>query len=93
MSKYTEGQRIFAYVVTAENGPAILKDGASALNLTLTEKKDKGETITYPWAAGDGTPAEWTARRAGTGTMQDDKAVWDDATLTAIEALQVPVTA
>lgn len=92
MSKYTEGQRIFAYVVTAENGPAILKDGASALNLTLTEKTDRGETTVYPWASNDGF-AEWTARRAGTGTVQDGKAVWDDATLTAIEALQVPVTA
>lgn len=93
MSKYTEGQRIFAYVVTAENGPAILKDGASALNLALTEKKDKGETIAYQWATGKGDLTEWTARRAGTGTIQDGKAIWDDMTLTAIEALQVSVPA
>lgn len=93
VSKYTEGQTVTAYVVTEENGPAILKDGASALNLTLVEKEDKGETITYPWTNASGGFTEWTARRAGNGTIKDGNAVWDSETHTAIDALQVQVPA
>ncbi|MCY1245647.1 hypothetical protein D9M72_588130 [compost metagenome] len=88
MSKYHEGQKVFAYVVVGVDGPSVLADGSDGIGKILIERTGKGPAHTYNWYSEDHAGfTHWHAKKAGRGFFRDGTVVWDESTKSAISRL------
>ena len=89
MSKYQEGQKVFAYVVMSVDGPSVLADGSDGIGKILIETSGKGPSHTYNWYSEEhGGFTHWLAKKAGRGFFKGGRIEWDEATKSMIEKLK-----
>lgn len=92
MSKYREGQKVFAYIVMQAEGPNILTNGKSPLGQVLIEKTGRGPSHTYEWFNADRDELTyWHCAKAGRGFIKGDGVDWDEDTQRKIEQLKAEV--
>lgn len=80
MSKYTEGQKVFAYVVMSTQGANVLTGGEKAEGKVLIEKQGRGPSHTYNWCSDSGEMTYWLTRKAGRGFIRGESVEWDEVT-------------
>ena len=89
MSKYREGQKVFAYVVMSSEGPNILEDGSQPEGMVLIGKQGRGPHHTYEWLNyGELPMTYWHCTKAGRGFIRGEKVEWDDDTKQKIADLK-----
>ena len=89
MSKYQEGQKVFAYVVVSADGPSVLEDGSDGVGKILVERVGKGPSHVYNWYSEEhGGFTHWSAKKAGRGYFRGGRIEWDEDTKTRIEKLK-----
>jgi len=94
MSKYKEGQKVFAYVVMSVDGPSVLGDGSDGVGKILIERTGKGPFHTYNWYSDEHEGfTHWFARKAGQGFFRGGTVAWDEATRERIEKLMAQAAA
>ncbi|MBB5748572.1 hypothetical protein [Micrococcus sp. TA1] len=88
MTKYTDGQKVFAYVVMSSEGPNVLTNGKEPEGMVLIEKRGRGPVHTYEWfSEGREALTYWHCTKAGRGFVRGEKVEWDDYTKRQMEYL------
>jgi hypothetical protein len=81
MSKYKDGQKVFAYVVMSVDGPSVLGDGSDGVGKILIERTGKGPSHTYNWYSDEHEGfTHWFAKKAGRGFFWGGAVEWDEET-------------